>query len=135
MKLGEKVLISWLFVSALAVPALPKAKVAGSVMDSEGAAIAQAYIIVHWDSSGSSVGLTSNVGIRKDLVLRTDRSGAYAAELPPGFYDVFVSAKSFTPTCRKVRIKKEQTFVYNAELKADALVGDELGHRLTAPRK
>jgi hypothetical protein len=105
-------------------------RLSGTVTDTEGGVISGAYVLVHWDHCGSEVGLTSNVGIKSDLRLQTDRNGAYSVNLPPGFYDVFVFATSFTPTCSKVRIRAEQGAVLSPKLNADPVVGRELGEEL-----
>jgi hypothetical protein len=70
----------------------------GTVTDNAGAPISGATILVHWDSAGSTVGLVTNVGIKKDLIIKTNEQGGFAADLPSGFYDVFVSAMAFTPS-------------------------------------
>src|SRR5438067_746148 len=57
----------------------------GTVTDVSGGAIPGAMLLVHWDSAGSTVGLTSNVGIEKDLIVKADENGGFTAELPPGF--------------------------------------------------
>lgn len=102
-------------------------KLRGVVTDPEGGAIRGARILLHWDPSGSRVGLTTNVGLPEDLSTEADRRGDFSAEIPPGFYDVFVSAMGFTPDCHKIRIKPGETAIYNARLKADPLVTNELG--------
>jgi hypothetical protein len=68
----------------------------GTVRDSEGAVISNAHIVVHWDSSGSNY-LKDNLGIKQDIAATTDASGRFSVELPPGFYDVFVTATAFSP--------------------------------------
>jgi hypothetical protein len=45
--------------------------IGGQVTDSEGAVIANARLLVHWDSSGSTVGLRVNVGIKHDVIVVT----------------------------------------------------------------
>lgn len=115
-------------------PALPAAQntiLKGTVTDSSGAPIPDAYILIHWDSSGSGVGLTSNIGVKSDVVLKSGKDGAYSAQLPPGFYDVFVSAMAFGPACRKVRTVTGKATMYNARLEVDASVTAELGDRLS----
>jgi hypothetical protein len=99
----------------------------GVVADSEGTSIRGAHVVVLWDPAGADVGLKSNVGIRHEVNLVTDRKGRFAAELPPGFYDVFVSATAFSPECRKVRINPGLTFVYKARLRVSPLITRELG--------
>ncbi len=93
-----------------------RSAISGHINDSQGAAIANARVIVHWDSSGSAVGLKDNVGIRHDVVVTTDASGKYSVGVPAGFYDVFVSAIAFTPTAAKVRVKQGQQTGYNSTL-------------------
>ena len=105
----------------------PQSGITGEIVDSEGAAIANARVLVHWDSAGSTVGLSDNVGIQHDVTVTTDSNGRYLAEVPAGFYDVFVSAMAFTPTAAKVRVKKTR-ITYNSRLRPDPLVSHELAH-------
>jgi hypothetical protein len=82
--------------------------ITGKVTDSKGAAIAKARVLIHWDpSSGKS-------GVTQDVSVLSDDSGTYLAEVPVGFYDVFVSALAFTPTAAKVIVKEGQKAVLNA---------------------
>jgi hypothetical protein len=97
------------------------------VQDSEGASIAGALIMMHWDPSGADVGVKDNVGIRRDLTARADSKGHFRVALPAGFYDVFISATAFTPNCRKIRLKPNENASFAATLVADPLVTKELG--------
>jgi len=97
------------------------------VADSSGAGISGATILIHWDPAGSEVGLASNVGIKQDLVVKTDRDGKFAADLPPGFYDVFVSSMAFTPACRKLRLKGAAPLDVKFRMAVDPGVVKELG--------
>jgi hypothetical protein len=99
----------------------------GEVTDINGAAISGAMVLIHWDSAGSAVGLTANVGIRKDLITKTDDNGSFVVELPPGFYDVFASATAFTPACRKIRVAAPPRPPLIFRLNVDPLVAKELG--------
>jgi hypothetical protein len=119
------------FGAAPDLPAVQSTTLKGTVTDSADAPIPDAYILIHWDSSGSGVGLTSNIGLKSDVVLKSGKDGAYAAQLPPGFYDVFVSAMAFGPACRKVRTVTGKATLYNARLEVDASVTAELGDRLS----
>jgi carboxypeptidase family protein len=110
------------------VGAEQQSAITGQIVDSEGAAIAKARVIVHWDSSGSAVGLADHIGIMQDLIVVTDAKGRYSAGVPAGFYDVFVSAMAFTPTAAKVRVKQGQRAMHNSMLRADPLVSRELAH-------
>jgi len=96
--------------------AAQQSAITGRVTDSEGAALANARVLIHWDSSGSTVGLRDNIGIKQDVALVTDTNGHYSAEVAPGFYDVFVSAVAFTPTAAKVRVKEGQATTLNRKL-------------------
>lgn len=96
------------------------------VVDSEGAAIRGAYVLVHWDASGAETGLKDNVGIKHDLAIETDGEGRFSAQLPPGFYDIFVSASAFSPDCRKIRVKQGETAIFETRLKVDPLVSKEI---------
>ncbi|HEY0701990.1 MAG TPA: carboxypeptidase-like regulatory domain-containing protein [Candidatus Acidoferrales bacterium] len=98
----------------------------GAVTDSSGAALTDAQLIVHWDSSGSKTGLASNVGIPEDRFLKTDTHGNFYAEIPPGFYDVLVAAPGFTPDCRKIRLKPGENQTLNSKLQIDPQVAAEL---------
>lgn len=108
----------------------PQSAIIGQVTDSEGAAISSARVLVHWDSSGSTVGLKDNIGITQDITVVTDASGNFTASVPSGFYDVFVSAMAFTPTAAKVRVKQGQGPTFSTKLRADPLVTKELGHEI-----
>jgi hypothetical protein len=114
----------------LAAAAFGDERLNGTVTDENGAAISGAMILLHWDSAGSTVGLKSNVGIEKDLVLTTDQKGSFVAELPSGFYDLFVSASAFSPSCRKIRLNDSATSELRFELKVDPTVTKELGFRI-----
>src|SRR5579864_8490770 len=96
--------------------------ITGQITDSEGAAIAQARVLIHWDSAGSTVGLSDNIGIQRDLIVMTDANGNFSATVPPGFYDLFVSRMAFTPIAAKVRVKKEHSVTFNGKMFADPLV-------------
>lgn len=74
-------------------------------------------------------------GIKKDLVLTTDESGRFAVKLPSGFYDLFVSATAFTPSCRKIRLNGVATSEHRFRLKLDPEVISELrGDRIPSRR-
>jgi len=114
-------------VTAVAAPASAQTHFNGAIRDSQGGVISGAHVLIHWDPSGSDVGLTSDVGIKQDLTLTTDANGSFSAALPPGFYDVFVSATAFSPDCRKIRLTAGQTGTYNVKLNVSRLVTKELG--------
>jgi|SRR5581483_261976 len=123
-------LLSLLFLWLSLVSAAQQSTITGQITDSDGAAIANARILVHWDSSGSTVGLRDNVGISRDVIVATDTSGRYSANVPAGFYDVFVSAMAFTPTATKVRVKEGHPATFSTKLDVDLLVSKELGDQI-----
>jgi Carboxypeptidase regulatory-like domain len=100
----------------------------GTVTDSAGNVLSDSQLVVHWDPSGSKSGLATNVGIPEDRFLKSDTHGAFYAEIPPGFYDVLVTAPGFSPDCRKIRLQPAQNTTFNSKLHADPLVTKELGN-------
>src|SRR5690242_15739599 len=92
--------------------ATPQSAINGQITDTEGAVISNARVLVHWDASSSGLGLT---GIKQDVAVIADVTGHYFADVPPGFYDVFVSASAFTPVASKVRVKEGQTETFSAK--------------------
>jgi hypothetical protein len=85
--------------------------------------------------SGSKVGLTTNIGIKEDRELISDAKGLFSTELPPGFYDVLISATAFSPDCRKIRIINGSAADFNPRLKVSTLVTKELGDTFSSPTK
>jgi hypothetical protein len=125
--IGALVLV---FLCLSCLSAAPQSAITGQITDSEGAVIANARVFVHWDSSGSTVGVRDNIGTKQDVIAVTDTNGQYLANIPAGFYDVFVSAMAFTPTAAKVRVKQGQRTTFSTKLRADPLVVKELGHHI-----
>jgi hypothetical protein len=118
--------VQHLFILLLlsAVPA-NAATLSGTALDSQGAAIADAHIIVHWDHSGSNY-LKDNLGINEDMIATSDRNGQFSVELPSGFYDVFVTSTGFSPHCDKIRLKGKETKTYKVKLKVSEVTSKEL---------
>jgi hypothetical protein len=121
----SRTLIAVAFVFLLGHSAESQSAIRGRVIDSEGAAIAKARVLVHWDSSGSSY--TANVGTTQDVSVLTDANGDYSAGVPAGFYDVFVTAGMFTPAAAKVIVRQGQRVTFSVKLKIDPLVSKEIG--------
>jgi hypothetical protein len=113
-----------LFLSVVALAQPEEGTVRGTVIDSEGAVISKARILVHWDPAGSQVGLKTNVGIKEDREVTTDTNGEFEVCLPWGFYDMFVSAPAFSPYCQKIRVKGDSKS--RIKLNVDHLVSVEL---------
>ena len=108
-------------------PPPPRTTVKGTVTDPDGAVIPNTDVVVHWDPAGHGAQIKDNVGIKEDVQVRTDMAGEFTVNLPPGFYDLFVSSSGFTPTCRKVRIKAGKHADYSFTLEVNAQVSKEVG--------
>src|ERR1051326_9006461 len=104
----------------------------GAVKDSSAAPISGAFVFIHWDSAGSTVGLNDNIGVKADLSIRADNDGSFSVEVPPGFYDVFAASPAFTPACRKARIKPGGAVEVTFRMSADPLYTVEMGNRVEA---
>ena len=75
----------------------------GTVVDSEGAIVWMAHVVIHAD-------LTGRDGARPDdQTLQTGRDGRFAVQLGPGLYDVCVMADAFTPSCHKLAVDEGKT--------------------------
>ena len=48
--------------------------------------------------------------------------GHFSLELPPGVYDIFLSANGFSPHCEKISLKKNETLIYKARLKVSRML-------------
>ncbi len=118
-------LIRFAVLLLFSVVAAKAGTLSGTVRDSEGAAISNAHIVVHWDSSGFNY-LKNNLGIKQDIAATTDARGRFSVELPPGFYDVFVTATAFSPRCDKVRVKGKETRTYDVKLTVSPVTAREL---------
>lgn len=94
----------------------------GRVLDSEGASIKGAHLLFHPDLSGRL-----DPAPASDIVRETDAFGGYDVQVEPGFYDVCVMAKAFTPECRKIFVTKGEKVQHNVRLNADPLVVKHLG--------
>ena len=75
------------------------------------------------------------LGIKQDVIVVTNVTGHYSADVPPGFYDVFVSATAFTPVATKVRVKNGQSVIFAAKLNADPLISREMGDEFHSASK
>jgi|ERR1700722_9435994 len=68
-------LVALLSVSISAADSTPAGRLAGVVTDSEGAAISNAVVVVHWDTHGADAVRGSVPGLTEDLRLTTDKAG------------------------------------------------------------
>jgi hypothetical protein len=101
--------------------------VAGHVTDSEGAAIAKARVLIHWDPSGRMTGLNDNVGTKQDSIVFTGKDGSYSTEIPSGLYDIFISSAMFTPSAAKFWVSRGQTVTFSVKLKVDPVASKSIG--------
>lgn len=123
-----------LFVFSLFAPAicLGDTLFKVTVTDLADAPIPNAMVLIHWDPAGSTSGHKTNVGIKDDLIIRTKGDGTFTVELPSGFYDVFVAAMAFNPTCRKVRMKSGESMSITLRMDVAPLYLEEMGNRIEA---
>lgn len=70
------------FLSVVVFAQVDEGTVRGTVIDSEGAVISKARVLLHWDPAGSQVGLKTNVGIKEDREVTTDANGEFELHLP-----------------------------------------------------
>ena len=88
-----------LLSTSIAAAATQPLTLNGTVIDTNGAVIAGAHIILRTDFAGgwSKQNFDANV--------TTDKAGNFALNVGPGFYDLCAMADAFTPQCRKIFIK------------------------------
>jgi hypothetical protein len=106
----------------------------GAVKDSSNTPLSGAMVLIHWDHAGNIAGLRTNIGIAADLNIGTKDDGTFTADLPPGFYDIFVAATAFTPTCRKLRMNAGEAQEIAFRLDLDPLYTAEMGNRVEGPK-
>ena len=123
MKTALFVVIPLIVSSAVAQNSMAK----GIVVDPSGAPISQGFVLFHSDA------LTPENPIPYDVTLRTDKQGRFSAELPPGFYDLFIGSGGFEPNCQKVRMYTSAPEDLTVVLKLDAKFVKEHGDEFTAP--
>jgi hypothetical protein len=98
------------------------------VTDASGEYIPQAFVTIHWEQM--VVGSTPNPGIKTDITGRTGATGEFAAQLPEGFYDIFVASQGRIPFCRKVRARPGERTEVSVALVPDPQITFLLGHPL-----
>jgi hypothetical protein len=119
--IGLPVILAMVALSAFAQKGLVK----GTIVDSEGAVIGNAYILFRTDEN--------ELGHRVEL--RTNNKGEFMASLPSGFYDLFIGAQGFAPYCQKVRTNEGQTQDLRISMKIDQLMLREHGDEFVTPEK
>jgi hypothetical protein len=78
------VVVVLVFLCPSWLSATSESAISGQITDLEGAVVANARVLVHWDSSGSAQ-LKDNIAIKEDVTVLTDASGHYSAKVPTGF--------------------------------------------------
>ncbi len=119
-RIGLPVILAMAVVSAFA----QKASVKGTIVDSEGAAVGNAYVLIRTDEN--------ELGQRVEL--RTNKKGEFITSLPSGFYDLFIGAQGFAPYCQKVRTNEGQTQDLRIRMKIDQLMLREHGDEFVTPK-
>ena|SRR5215471_12579283 len=71
-------------------------------------AVADAYVLAHRDGAS-------------DVHVLTDKNGRYAIALPIGIYDLFVSAKYYSPLCRKLQVEPDGMMIFDAPLELSSV--------------
>ncbi len=72
-------------------------------------------IVVHWTNPGLHPALV------QDQVATTNQMGMCTVDLPPGTYDVFVSASELSPAAFRREVKTGETTSLNANLRSAPL--------------
>ena len=123
-------LVALVAVSFSATDSVSVSRLAGVVTDSEGAAISNAVVVVHWDRHGADAVRGSLPGLTEDLRLTTDKAGGFSAELAPGFYDIAVFARAFSPQAFKLRLRTAKAKPSTIKLVVDPLECEEFCENL-----
>ena len=110
----------WLAGVMVALPA-HGATVFGTVLDSQGAVIPKAYVVVRWDSVGLD-GVKDNFGTNESKTTTSDEAGHFSLELPLGVYDIFVSSAGFSPRCSKIMLKTQDGLHYEDRLSVSRML-------------
>jgi hypothetical protein len=119
-RIALPVILAMVVVSAFAQKALVK----GTIVDSEGAVVGNAYVLIRTDEN--------ELGQRVEL--RTNNKGEFMTSLPSGFYDLFIGAQGFAPYCQKVRTNEGQTQDLRIRVKIDQLMLREHRDEFVTPR-
>jgi carboxypeptidase family protein len=113
---GRTILLAILFASTCTTASFGQTSLGGArqgvlvgdVADkSENAPIPDAFVYIHGDRR------------HPDVVAKIDRGGRFQVSLPPGYYDVFVAASGFAPTCKAIEIESGGTVHFNPRLGPD----------------
>jgi hypothetical protein len=109
-----------------------KAATATQVVDKDGTLV----VNVIWEDNTPANGIYVEAHAyvikyrsQKSFVLKMSHAGEYAASLPPGIYDVFVSESSSRPTCKRMVIKSGAPTYWRLKLEVDDVhMGNSAGN-------
>ena len=79
-----------------------------------------AFVVIHWEGVDTSQ-VTKNIGIRQDIVGRANREGQFVAQLPEGFYDVFVAWSFTAPLAMKIHVAPGKPTLHRAVMHLEPL--------------
>ena len=99
------------------------ATIRATVVDSEGAGVGNAYVLLRTDV------LNREHPTAYRIELRTNKEGEFTASVPAGFYDLFVGAEGFSPYAKEVRTRGENPQDIRVVMKIDELMLNEYGDR------
>jgi hypothetical protein len=106
-----------------------QASVKGTIVDSEGAVIGNAYVLLRTDM------LERGNAKAYQVELRTNGQGQFVTSVPSGFYDLFIGAQGFEPYCQKVRTREGHPQDLRVSLKVDQLMVNEYGDEFVEPQQ
>ena len=116
---AKRIAVLWVLCCSAVLAA--DTRISGIVLDSEGAVIAKAHVIIRADASGKR-----EPPKIPTLTIETDKQGHFSAPVSVGFFDVCVMADAFSPECQKVFVGRESV-APKITLKADPEVMKRLG--------
>jgi hypothetical protein len=97
------------------------------VVNDTNAVLPGAHVVVHWEPV-DLWGVASNIGIPRDIVGKTDRDGRFSADLPEGFYDVFVAWGIMSPRSSKIRVERGKPARHRTVLVLDPVIFPFVAH-------
>ena len=117
-------LLSLPSLAQTAAPALARTSTATlRVTDQLGAVVGKAFVLLHADA------LERENPKPFSMEVRTTSEGEAKAELPSGFYDLFIASTGFAPHCEKLRVRDGKPITVKVVLKVDELMSNEYGDR------
>jgi len=96
----------------------------GTVTDQLGAVIPGAKLFIHWNTPRS---MGPKEPVKYDDLVVTDTAGKFSIPLRPGFYDVCVHARAFSPACKTLALSRGMDSTYNPALEINRVIVEEFG--------